>query len=232
MIDLKSCLGIALALSAASCEGGTSFSSKYAPGFTEEGHTSVSVLGVYHDGRMNPEMWNEIGPPLSAALGERSCEVGFGTALQGEKPDIYTEIDDSTRADGITEEMLAKIAPAAEGEIVLVLSMHGRVDAGKKIEGESAMPTGIAQNGRGSRMRGPASPRMNRTGVSQAELAISATLFSVKKHRSLARLSMIYTGSDLEDAIAKFVARLGTVVPSSTCKGWKWSAPAPSATGG
>jgi len=53
-------------------------------------------------------------------------------------------------------------------------------------------------------------------------LEVSAALFSVPEHRSVALVSMSYGGQDADDAMTRFGAELAQVMPNSTCAGWNW----------
>jgi len=69
------CLGIAVACS----EDETQFQVRFAPDFAKS-QARVSILGVFRDGRMNAETWDELGPRLSAPFGgsaNASCPIGF-----------------------------------------------------------------------------------------------------------------------------------------------------------
>jgi hypothetical protein len=53
-------------------------------------------------------------------------------------------------------------------------------------------------------------------------LDISASLFSVSQARSVAQVSMQYTGTSVDDAITRFRAKLHESLPSIVCAGWNW----------
>jgi hypothetical protein len=236
MIPRRLWPGLLALLGATSCaEGGADFHVKSEPGFTE-GPTTISVFGVFHKGRMSPESWAQIGPPLSATLGQKACEVAYGDKLAGESPELYAAVDESVKNEGITEELLERVAPSAQGDLILVVSMNGHTTISRGEDGPSQSGSGAPQPGRGrgggggGRTRGggqgQSTPRGR--GAETSELEISGTLFSVSRRRSVARLNMVYAGSNLDDAIGKFVHRIGTMVPGSSCKGWRWgSAAAP-----
>ena len=217
-------LGIALGLATASCaEGSADFHARYEPGFAA-GPRTISVFGVFHEGRMSPEAWTQLGPRLSAVLGQKSCEVGYGYQLANADPALYAAVDESVRDEGITEELLERFAAKAEGEMILVLSFNGHTTIGGGIDdGSGNRPTASAPlpgGGRSPRGRGYKGPAGR--GARMSALGPSGTLFSVRRRRSVARLNMVYSGSNLDDAIGKFVARLGEVIPGSTCRGWRW----------
>src|SRR5689334_9806409 len=111
---MRVCLpGILLALGVASCGAeDAQFDVKSAPGFAR-GQTTVSVFGVFHDGRMSPESWLELGPSISAMLGQKSCDTAYGEGLQKGNPEMFTAADEDTRANGITEDLLQKFAAMA-----------------------------------------------------------------------------------------------------------------------
>jgi hypothetical protein len=229
MIDNRPLLGLLLAASATlSCaDGSARFEAKYAPGFSG-GPQEISLLGVYQDGRMSPDAWAEIGSKLSPLLGKKACDVAYDTKLRDISPELFTDLDKATQSEGITEEILDKLVPAAEGDTIGVVSLHIRGAAGQRLDGTD--PTGLSyqtNNSRlpGSRSRQPPSLRpVAPTTWQLGEIRMIATLFSKKTHTTTARLTMIYTGNNIDEAIGKFVAKVGESWPGSTCRGWKWEA--------
>jgi hypothetical protein len=215
---------LAALLATTSCaEGSANFHLRYEPGFVP-GPTTISLLGVFHEGRMNRETWAQIGPPLSALLGQRTCEVAYGDRLGNADPELYAAIDESVKSEGVTEELLTRLAPAAEGDLILVVSLTGHTTISSGIEDGSAPGGGrVPQPGSGSRMRNNRAPGGTQgRGAELPEIEISGTLFSARSHRRVARIHMAYSGSDLPEAIGKFVRRTGEMVPGSSCRGWRW----------
>ena len=213
--------GAAMLLATASCaEGSADFHARYERDFTPA-PTTVSVFGVFHEGRMSHEAWGQVGPKLSATLGQKACETGYGDSLSAAKPELYAAIDESVRDEGITEDLLERVATSAEGEMILVVSLNAHTTVLRGIE-DGPTPNGMMPGGgnRARGVRGPSAPRGR--GAALDEIGISGTLFSVRRQRSVARLSMTYTGSNLDDAIGRFVSRIGTMVPGSRCLGWRW----------
>jgi hypothetical protein len=51
---------------------------------------------------------------------------------------------------------------------------------------------------------------------------VSASLFSVRLHRSVAFVGMTYSGSSTDEALKKFADKLRAEMPGSACSGWKW----------
>ena len=56
------------------------------------------------------------------------------------------------------------------------------------------------------------------------QLDLSASLFSVSKAASVAMVTLQYSGTSVDDAIAGFTAKLATALPGATCTGWNWEA--------
>lgn len=214
-------LGLGLVLATTSCaEGSADFHAKYEPDFTPA-PTTVSVFGVFHEGRMSHEAWEQVGPKLSAALGQKACEVGYGESLASGQPELFAAVDVSVRDEGITEELLERLATSAQGEMILVVTLNAHTTISRGIdEGPTPSATMPGSGGRARGVRGPNAPRGR--GAALDEIGISGTLYSVRRHRAVARLSMAYSGSNLDDAIRKFVNRTGTLVPGSRCLGWRW----------
>jgi len=212
-----------MALATASCaEGSADFHARYEPGFAA-GPTTISVFGVFHEGRMSPEAWTKIGPRLSPSLGQKSCEAAYGFKLANADPALYEAVNASVEDEGITEAMLERFAAKAEGEMILVVSLYGQTTIGRGIDDGSGTRTaaGIPQPG-GRRPRTGMPTGIPGRGAVMNEIGISGTLFSVRRHRSVARLNMVYSGANLEDAIGKFVVRMSAVVPGSRCLAWRW----------
>jgi hypothetical protein len=211
----------ALAALLVSCaESGPSFSVNYAPGFAKE-KASISVFGVFRDGRMNPEAWDELGPRLSAALHKDLCEVAVGASLRALQPSVFAAVDNVARADGITDDLLARFAPAASGDTILVLTVAGRPPKNKDTSASASAPQispGGARPGRGGR-RGITS-RPGGHGGDTSVFEMSASLFSKKQRQSVAMVSMAYTGVSEDDAIARFVEKVAAAFPGATCAGW------------
>lgn len=227
MISPRLWPALALSLATASCaEGSADFHAKYEPDFAAA-PTTVSVFGAFHEGRMSREAWDKIGPPVSAMLGQKACEVGYGDRLSTERPELFAAVDVSVRDEGITEELLESLAASAEGDTILVVTMSGQTIHMRDIDERALRNGSIGAAASGSRLRNPPPRSGSGRGAEVHEIGISGTLFSTRRHRSTARLSMMYSGSNLDDAIRKFVARMATLVPGSTCKGWRWGAAEP-----
>jgi len=218
-------LGLLLAAAAtASCSDDASVTVKYVQGFTP-GRASVSVFGVFRDGRMSADSWGPLSVPLSASLGgSEPCEPGFGPKLHQVDDDLYTSIDTDVRDNGITEELLTKLAPKAEGDLILAISIHGSIAAQTPNEmtqtspgNAPPVPHGGLGGGRRGGHRGP--PLV----AGRHGLELSASLFSIPLHQLVARLSMTYEGAKAEDALRRFATEVGAMMPGATCRGWKWA---------
>jgi len=221
------CLGIAVACS----EDETQFQVRFAPDFAKS-QARVSILGVFRDGRMNAETWDELGPRLSAPFGgsaNASCPIGFDKGFLSSKEDLAGAIDDVARANGVTDDLLDKLAPAANGDDVLVFTVSGRPtsqswDAG----GGSAAPMGPPNSTPGGGMRGSRGSRGMGGGMGPMRqpdknvFELTASLYSAKEHRAVGLVAMQYTGSNGPEALAKFVAKIREALPAATCTGWHW----------
>jgi hypothetical protein len=205
---------------------GPAFTVSYAPGFAKEG-AKVAVFGVFRDGRMSPEAWDEFGPRLSAALHGNICDVAVGANLRARDPAVFAAVDDVARADGITDDLLDKFAPSAGGDAILVVTVAGRVSKPKESPGSAGAPMpALATGGRGGRGGGrsggphPAGGGHNhRAEVDVFEM--TASVFSKREHKSVAMVSMAYTGPSESEAIAAFADKLGSALPGATCASWR-----------
>lgn len=233
---LRSCLGLALAVATCSCgEAGVFYDVKYSPGFAA-GPTSVSLLGVYQDGRMSNELRDEVVLKLAPVLGKNTCAVAWGETLRAAEPDFFEEVDRSTQADGVTEETLDRFSGWAEGDAILVVSVNvyrggaaGAPPTGSTTSGMGGsnfnQGTGPLPGSRG-RAAPPPPPGAIRPGTWQGQqIRIAAILFSAKTHAPMGRIILNYLGTNIDDALRRFARKIGEELPGSVCKGWKIEAP-------
>jgi len=208
------------------------YATNFAPDFTPAHHT-VSVLGVYKDGRMSSEAWDAISARVSRSLGGAKCESAYADAVASPRHALWMAIDDYTQANGPTDDLLAKIAPAALGDMVLVVIVAGKLPTPEKVKvQDESMARGPGQTMGGGRagsgtlggMRNGGG-RMFRTDPGAADrLDLSASLFSVPKAASVALVALQYSGESIDDAIEKFTTKLAGTLPGAACVGWNWEA--------
>jgi hypothetical protein len=238
MISFKRPLTVALSASAAllitftvgACaDSEADFSVRYAPTFPRGGMT-VSILGVFREGRMSPETWEDIGPKISPVFSRGLCPIGYDTKLLSDKSSLAESIDDYARANGVTDDLLDQLAPAASGDAILVITVAGRpathTDAGAPLSSPASTPQAQSRGmrGRGGGMPPPTSGMMRST-VDRNAFEMSASLFSLHDHRSVALVSMGYSGTSGAEALQKFVAKLRESFGTLPCVGWHMDAP-------
>jgi hypothetical protein len=232
---------LAFLVLSAGCGGDAQFNARFAPGALPPRPT-VSVFGVYTDGRMSAGAWEKVAPALTPALGGQPCEVLFSDRLATTEPKASAEIDRQTREEGVTPEILQQIAPRATGNFILLVDMYGKLPVrGSEppgvrggMGGPTGMPGGGMQGGgmrgggmRGGGMRGASHDAQGPSRKDDNALELSATLFAAETQEPVGRVSMRYTGASVDDALAKFAARLRAELPGATCVGWKWKDAAP-----
>ncbi len=203
-------------------------SATLAPDFTPAAH-SVSVLGVYKDGQMSTEGWESLAPRLAATLGSGPCEPGYN-ALTSSNQALADAIDDYTRDNGPTDDLLAYLAPAATGDLILVLTFAGKLPQKATLDAGAAGPrsptpasTGRAGRGRGGGRAG--GPQRTQQPKDPNLVEISALFFSVALGRSVAQIELQYTGASLDEAMTKFAAKVAQTMPQERCVAWNWEAP-------
>lgn len=204
--------------------GDDAFAVRYDPDFPRGG-TTVSVFGVFRDGRLNPDVWDALGPRLSAPFHSTSCDLEFSPRFVTANADLAGAVDDYTRDYGPSDELLDRFAPLAKSDAILLFTISGHprqasADAGAPA---AAMPAPRGRRGRGGGVIGGS----HETDRNAFEL--SATLFSVKLHRSVAVIAMSYRGGSADDAYARFADRLAKELPNSSCVAWSGDAPLPDA---
>jgi hypothetical protein len=214
---------LACAASATACIPKVRWDTTSAADFVPSGHT-VSVFGVYKDGQMSSEGWDVLRPRLEPFLGGRECEIAGGSA-GGDEGSLSAAIADYAQTNGPTEDLLAQLAPAAEGDLILVLVEAGKLpppDAKVSVVNSSA-PGPSATGTKGSAGFSAFAPD-KRSAAARDVLQLSASLFSVAQGKSVALLDMQYSGDSIAEAESTFSARVGRLLPAATCKGWNWRA--------
>jgi hypothetical protein len=223
---------LALAAVITSCSDDAQFSARFASDFAHGQH-AVSVLGVFRDGRMSTEGWDNLGAKLSAPFGA-TCDTAYG-ALATKDQVVSSAIDDYVRANGLGDELFEQLAPAAKGDLILVFTVagHAKAQAPAPADSSSMMTSGGAPGagmGMGAgRYRGARQPtmggRLARTPPQgPAALEISALLYSVSQRKSVGVVAMQYDGPSADAALQRMSAKLAAAIPGSTCGGWDLSA--------
>ena len=221
-----SLLTVSLLVILAGCSDETQFTTRFASDFVHPSHT-VSVLGVFRDGRMSSDAWEMVGPKLSTPFG-KTCDTAYGTLMTSNQA-LSTAIDDYVRANGPGDELLEQLAPAATGDLIVVYTVAGHVAAKKPAGPDTSNVSGGGAPGgamSGGKYRG--SPRQGSTmgnrGMSatstNAALEVSASFYSVSARRSVGVVAMGYDGASLDEALQKMATKLGLTLPQSTCGGW------------
>jgi hypothetical protein len=228
LLALRKVAFVLLAVAAACAEDETQWNVRYAPEFPKT-PVKVSILGVFRDGRMNAEAWDELGAKLSSSFGPGTCPIAYDKDLVSKNEDFANAVDDYARANGVTDGLLDKLAPAASGDEVLVFTIAGRprtggVDGGASAPQQAPMAPPTNSGGmRGGRSRGMGISPMRMPERNAFE--VSASLFSTRDHHSVALVAMDYSGSSAADALAKFEEKMRTSLPGASCAGWHWDVP-------
>ncbi len=216
-------LAVALALFAC---GDASFDVRYAPAYVPP--RTVSVFGVFKDGRMNPDAWDTLGARLSAPLGGGPCEIAVGPRLQQEAPSVVATLDDTTRASGVTDDVLAQFAAMAKADIIVLFTVAGQPPQPSSDGGAGATRADPSSNrfATGSRSRrGMGAPTAASRRAERGVFEVSASLYSVSRKESVGLVGMTYEGRSVDDAFQKFAAKLAAELPGARCLGWDFSVP-------
>ena len=212
------------------CTPSAHFTVESAPDFVP-GPTTVSVLGVFHDGRMSADAWDQIGQSLSQPFHEALCPGGYGQPMRAKQPELADRVDRSTREDGLSDELMNKVAPMAQGELVMAVTLYHYVPPKPAAQPAAApvaapaMPAGGSRRGGGGgagRSGRGSGPRSSAESVEDSVFEISVTFFSVKRHEMVARVDMRYSGDDVDQATRELQAKLVALLPQSHCVGWAW----------
>ena len=200
-------LGISGWLSAG-CGDNLRFQVERAPDYQQG--SAVSVFGVFKDGRMSVESWDDFGPKL---VHKEGCVAGYDARFIAANRALSSAIDDQVRSNGVSDALLAKLAPAATGDSILVLTISGKPP--KSVEIKSSSRAVNSQRGK---------PSMGSTETISDGNAfeVSASVYSIRQKQRVARLSMRYTGEDTNDALKKFGDQFASEFPMNACAGWNW----------
>jgi len=181
---------------------------------------SLSVFGVFRDGRMNARAWDEMSSKLTVVLGPEPCPAAYSADLVTGDGPLASAIDDYSRNYGVTEPLLDQLAPAAKGELLLVFVIAGATRSKSRGPEPRAQPA-----------PGPGATRMRRTSSyvrgprpDAAAFEVTASLFSPKEHGMVAAVTLRYFGTSEDAALAKVIAKWTELLPSTSCEGWDFEA--------
>jgi hypothetical protein len=201
------------------------------PEFAESKGT-ISVFGLFKDGALIPNTDTALGPKPWSFLGGGRCEAAYGAALVGARPSLAKTTDDYARNNGVTDDLLAVFGPAAEGELILTVTMAGHVaidDAGTETlpaAQPQSSPSRGGGGGHGHQGGGGTMPSLPGRSheVDRGAIELSASFYAVGAERSVAIAETRYVGPSTEAAWKAFSAKLAAAVPKATCRGWNLNA--------
>jgi hypothetical protein len=211
---------------AASACADEAFTVQYAPDYVRA-PANVSFFGVYQDGRVNADAWDQFGVRMSRSFVGAPCEVLVSNDFSAQKPDLAGAIDSVARADGISDELLDKLSPMAKGDLIVVLAISGHPPKllGGGDAGVAPPPQQPARGYGGRRGGGRRYSSASEPQTDQNVFELAATMYSVKAKHSVAVVAMSYTGSSVEEALQKFTAKLSAETAGSRCVGWSLDQP-------
>jgi hypothetical protein len=213
-------VGAVVVMTSAACSPVTHFHVSYAPDFPRGG-SKISVFGVFHDGQMNPRSWDYFRLLLPAPFHPDTCEIAYGDKLVNTSPAISSAVDDYVRTSGVTDELLDQFAPMAKGDAILLITVAGHTPAPVIL----AVPGALDQVQKSGRGQGPQAGQATTDRKKTPDRNVfeaSASLFSVRLHRSVGQVDMTYSGQSVEEAFKTFASRVEAEMPNSTCSGWNW----------
>jgi hypothetical protein len=206
---MKRALGVLLAALATSACGssGPEFRASHVPEYAAR--PTVSVMGVWKDGLLSPDVWGELG---SSILG-RSCPAGYTRELVTKRPDLASLVDAYVRRAGVTDALLAEWEQSAKGDAILLLT----------ISGHPPVQTGPAEYSpklQNLTMTKSASSYNVHVPTDGSVFQVTASIYSSRLHRTVAQFEMKYGGHDVEAALAEFGRRMQMDLPIAGCAGW------------
>jgi len=231
MLALRSWFAVVAVLMTTAC-GEHTYTVEYAPSFSRN-RRHISVFAIKRDGLLSPDGWAALGPEQPAPFDGTSCDVGYARGSLSARPSLEDSLQDYERDNGVTDELLTLLAPAAKGDTIMLVTIEGQVREPHESNAStrSATPAPASGGGRGGRRRGGGSgggagpARSNRSEPSAEPFTISATFYSIAEHRSVGLVELAYSGTRMDEALDQFRTKLEAEFPGSTCSGWDWSAP-------
>jgi cytochrome c551/c552 len=210
---------------------------------------TVSVFGIFRNGRLSPEAWDDFGAGLSAPFGQKACDSAYTRDLANANPELTSVVDDYAKENGVSDELLDRFAPLAKGDTIMVVAMTGQpaqpaadAGAGKAAKpGAARVPSGQGAYGGpgggggggrgmgrgggggfgGGGFGGRSQPHVPSEHAKPEPWEISAWFYSVPLHHTVSQIGMTYSGQDFEAALKAFVGRLGAEMPGVSCRGWE-----------
>ena len=211
---------------------------------------AVSVFGVFRNGRMSPEAWEDFGKVLSEPFSQGICQAAYDVVFTNANPELASTVDDYTKENGVSDDLLDKFAPLAKGDTILVIAINGQpakpaADVGVKqasqpAQDQSSSGQGNYGNSGAGPGGGPGGRGMGRGGGGRGGMGgrrpqsapvqhakpdkgfweLTAFFYSVRLHKSTRQVDLTQPGQDMDGDLKLFVAKLGTEIPGVPCRGW------------
>jgi hypothetical protein len=227
---LALCALLATPATLASCaDQNTDFEVHYASDYPRT-PLRLSVFGVFKDGRLSAESWDQLGKNLSSPFAKNACDVVYSDDLLAHAPDTASALDDYARANGVTDDLLDVYAGKAQGDAILLITVAGHPPAttpndGSHDRGAASSPAMSPMRGRGpgrGGMPGGAMPSgFGPRNTDQNVFVMAASLYSVSLHHSVAEVGMTYSGKSVDEAVKSFHDKLASELRGASCVGWK-----------
>ncbi len=174
----------------------------------------VSVVGVFEDGLLRADEWTDLGPTLATPLGGGGCDAFYSQILDTDHPALASAIDHVTRVTGVTDALLSALAPAAKGDVILLVSKGAHPPGTTKTVAAPRQYAGMNQHLRNQPRDAP------REIETEGSIDLSASFFSLRDRRLVAQLEVSYPGDAVAEASRRFADELLRRFPSMTCAGW------------
>jgi len=88
---------------------------------------AVSFFGIFRNGRMSPEAWEDFGKVLSTPFSHGICKAAYDIIFTDADPQLADAIDDYAKENGVSDELLEKFAPLSQGDTILLIAMDGQL---------------------------------------------------------------------------------------------------------
>lgn len=175
------------------------------------------------DGQMSRNGWDALGPNVAPPFAGRSCELAYGDSMFATWPALADSVDHAIRADGVSTELVSRLAPAAKGDAIMMLTIGGKPRPAS--ESGSTITSSMAPSGRvttGVHAGGDGTPvKRDDQNSDASQFTVSATFFATSRPvREVARIELRYAGTAMSEALTMFRNKLESEFPAAHCSPW------------
>jgi hypothetical protein len=213
------------------CADRTATEAAYEPQYAGAPHATASVVGVYRDGVMSEREWSAMAADVARATRSGRCDGAYGGVWAQTSPQFETELNEAVESLGVSDDWLDHVAPAARGDLVLVIAERsqgpeGTVEAPAAAAGQTQRSPELGK-GKGALLMLPVlalallvAQAVPDQGPPEPTLDMLGILYSRVARHTVAALHLHYVGASASEAHRMFAEKLAAEWPDLRCAGW------------